>query len=124
MKSVIAGLNSVDAAILAQNEAGFARTAAPEKMVNSPADRVLSEAQAEKAFQLGFIDYSSIERTIEYMTIRPDGEVMWMGREIVVPTGRNHDVGKTLTYRVTEVWRKIGPDWKNSLRQATVSEGK
>ncbi len=121
MRTVIAEGESVDAAILAQDEKGFARTAAPEKTVNSPNNRILSEAQAETAFRLGLIDYRSIDRTIEYITIRPTGEVMWMGSEIVTPTGRNHNVGSTETYRVTEIWRKIGSDWKNSMRQATIA---
>ena len=121
MKAVIAEGERVDAAILAQDEKEFDRSAAPEKMVNSPNNRVLTEANAEKAFQLGFINYRSIDRTIEYITMRPTGEVMWMGSEVVTPTGKNHRVGSTETYRVTEIWRKIGPDWRNSVRQATVS---
>ena len=121
MRAVIAEGESVDSAILAQDEKGFARTAAPEKTANAPNNRILSEGQAEKAFQLGFINYKSIDRTIEYITIRPTGEVMWMGFEVVTPTGKNHNVGSTETYRVTEIWRKIGLTWKDSVRQATIS---
>ena len=100
----------------------FAAGGAPELVINSPADRVLSGAQAVGAFKAGLIDYSSSERVIEYAAVRPTGEVLLMGAEHITPRGKTRNAGKAETYRVTEIWRQIGGEWKLSVRQATITD--
>ena len=109
-------------AILAHDAAGFAAAGAPELMINSPADRVLTGAQALAAFNHGLIDYGSSERVIEYAAVRPNGEVLLMGEEHITPRGQTRNAGHAETYRVTEIWRRDGGKWLLSVRQATISE--
>ena len=99
----------------------FAAGQAPELMVNSPANRVLSGPQTIGAFKAGLIDYSSSERVIEYAAVRPTGEVLLMGEEHIQPRGDTRNAGRSETYRVTEIWRRIDGRWKLSVRQATIS---
>ena len=100
----------------------FAAGQAPELVVNSPADRVLTGPQTVAAFKAGLIDYGSSERVIEYAAVRPTGEVLLMGAEHITPRGKTRNAGKAETYRVTEIWRQVGGQWKLSVRQATITD--
>ena len=122
--AVLAIHERVSAAILAKDADGFAADQAPELMVNSPANRVLSGPMTIGAFRAGLIDYGSIEQTIEYAAVRPNGEVLLMGHEVVTPRGLTRNSGHTQTYRVTEIWRPEGQRWLLSVRQATIVEVK
>ena len=112
----------VGSATLNHDVEGFAAGQAPELAVNSPANRVLSGLQTVDAFKAGLIDYGSAERVIEYAAIRPTGEVLLMGAEHITPRGKTGNAGKAETYRVTEIWRQIGGEWKLSVRQATITD--
>ena len=120
--AAIAAGRVVSSATLNHEVDTFAAGGAPELMVNSPADRVLSGAQAVGAFKAGLIDYSSAERVIEYAAVRPTGEVLLMGAEHITPRGKTRNADKMETYRVTEIWRQIDGKWKLSVRQATITE--
>ena len=122
--AAIAAGRVVGSASLAHDVDMFAAGQAPELMVNSPANRVLSGPQTIGAFKAGLIDYSSAERVIEYAAIRPTGEVLLMGAEHVTPRGNTRNAGKAETYRVTEICRQIGGQWKLSVRQATITDVK
>ena len=119
--AIAAGLH-VGSATLNHDVDTFAAGQAPELMINSPADRVLSGAQAVGAFKAGLIDYGSAERVIEYAAVRPTGEVLLMGAEHITPRGQTRNAGKAETYRVTEIWRQVGGEWKLSVRQATITD--
>lgn len=103
---------------------GFGAVQAPELVVNSPANRVLTAAQTIGAFRAGLIDYASSERVIEYAAVRPTGEVLLMGAEHITPRGATRNAGHAETYRVTEIWRQEGDRWLLSVRHATVVEVK
>ena len=122
--AVLAAHERVTAAILQQKVDGFAADQAPELMVNSPANRVLSGPMTVGAFRAGLIDYGSIEQVIEYAAVRPNGEVLLMGHEVVTPRGMTRNAGHTQTYRVTEIWRPEGDRWLMSVRHATIVEVK
>ncbi len=102
----------------------FAVGQAPELVVNSPANRVLTGPQTIGAFKAGLIDYASSERVIEYAAIRPTGEVLLMGEEHITPRGKTRNAGHAETYRVTEIWRRDGDRWLCSVRHATISDVK
>ena len=113
---------AVGSATLSHDVDGFAAGQAPELVVNSPANRVLTGPQTVGAFKAGLIDYGSSERVIEYAAVRPTGEVLLMGAEHIAPRGKTQNAGKAETYRVTEIWRRIDGKWKLSVRQATITE--
>lgn len=113
---------AVAGAAVSRDEEAFTRHMAPELMVNSPGNRVLPRAGVAKAFELGFIDYAEQSTSIEHASVRPNGEVLLMGSETVVPRGWTPDAGRTVTRRFTEIWRPDGEDWKLSIRQATVCD--
>ncbi len=122
--AVLALHEKITVAILTQNAAGFAANEAPELMINSPANRVLTGPQSVGAFRAGLINYSAIEETIEFASVRPNGEVLLMGQEVVTPVGATRNAGKTSTYRVTEIWRPEGDTWLMAVRHATIVEVK
>ncbi len=121
MQAVIVVKEGIAKASVSHDAAGFMNGLAPEFIVNSPANRVLTRSQVEKAFGLGLIDYGAVEQRIEFIAARPDGEILLMGAETVTPRGKTHNAGSTETYRVTELWQKIGGAWKTAVRQATIS---
>lgn len=122
--AAIAAGRVVGSATLNHDVDTFAAGQAPELMVNSPGNRVLTGAQAVGAFKAVLIDYSSSERVIEYAAVHPTGEVLLMGAEHITPRGNTRNAGKVETYRVTEIWRQIGGEWKVSVRQATITDVK
>lgn len=111
---------STAAATVTQDQEAFTRHMAPECMVNSPGNRVLPRAGVAKAFELGLIDYAEQSTSIEHASVRPNGEVLLMGSETIIPRGLTPDAGRTVTRRFTEIWRPDGDDWKLSVRQATI----
>ena len=119
--AVLALHEAASAAIIAREIDGFAADQAPELVVNSPANRVLTGPMTIGAFRAGLIDYDSIEITIEHAAVRPNGEVLLMGQEIVTPRGATRNAGKTSTYRVTEIWRPEAGSWKLAVRHATIA---
>ena len=120
--AVIEVAKATSDATINQDVGAFAAAQAPELVVNSPADRVLTGPQTVGAFKAGLIDYGSSERVIEYAAVRPNGEVLLMGAEHITPRGQTRNAGKFETYRVTEIWRKVDGHWKLSVRQATITD--
>jgi ketosteroid isomerase-like protein len=120
--AVLAVVEAVDAAILAGNVEGFAACFAPEAVVNHPGNGSFPGAFATRAFELGMIDYHSIAREVDFAAVRPTGEVLLMGSEMVTPRGKAQHAGKACRRRFTEVWREIDGAWRLSLRQATYFE--
>ncbi len=102
----------------------FAAGQAPELVVNSPANRVLTGPQTIGAFRAGLIDYATSEKVIEYAAVRPTGEVLLMGEEHITPRGNTRNAGRAETYRVTEIWRREGGRWLLSVRHATITKVK
>lgn len=107
------------AATVDGDRAVFLRHLAPELIVNSPGDRVLDQAGVTRAFELGLIRYASSESRIEHASVRPNGEILLMGEELVVPLA-TPNASRRLTYRFTELWRPHGGTWLLAARQATI----
>jgi ketosteroid isomerase-like protein len=113
---VVAGTSTIN-----HDVDSFAAGQAPEMVVNSPANRVLTGPQTIGAFKAGLIDYASSEHVLEYAAIRPTGERLLMGEEHITPGGNTRNAGHAETYRVTEIWRRDGDCWLCSVRYATIT---
>jgi hypothetical protein len=90
---------------------------ADDYIVNNPFNVVVNAS--EGPIQAGTLTYASFVREIERVLIRGN-TVIVMGREIVVPSGRSPDAGKTIHRRFTNVWLDRGGRWLVSARHASV----
>jgi ketosteroid isomerase-like protein len=110
----------MDTAILARDAHAFSAVFADDAVVNNPFNRIARKADAERNLATGLIDYTTLERTIEYAATRGDHDVVLMGEEVLTPARKAKFAGETIRRRTTEVWSDESGTWKLSLRQATV----
>ena len=110
----------MDRAILNRNVKEFAAVFTDDAVINNPFNRIARKADAIRNLETGLIDYTSLERTIEYAAERGDHEVILMGEEILTPVGKAKFAGETVKRRTTEIWTKISGEWKLAVRQATI----
>lgn len=120
--AALAASDAIEAAIVARDLDAFTALHAPECIVNSPANRVIDGATAARAFAAGMIDYSSFERRVEHAGKLPNGMVVIMGEEVLVPRGTSPNAGKTVRRRFTDLWRNDAGQWRLSVRQATITD--
>ena len=120
--ATLAAMDRIDAAIVAGDRAGFAGAFTADAVVNNPQNKVSPPGNPAQRMNAGLIDYASLDRIVEYAALRPTGEVVTMGEEIVRPRGATSDAGKTVRRRFTDIWRNDGGTWKLALRQATIIE--
>lgn len=116
----LAATERMDRAILSRDVKEFAAVFADDAVVNNPFNRIARKANAINNLETGLIDYTSLERTIEYAAERGDHEVVLMGEEVLTPVGKAKFAGETIRRRTTEIWTKATGEWKLSVRQATV----
>lgn len=116
----LAATERMDRAILAHDVKEFAAIFADDAVVNNPFNRIARKADAIRNLETGLIDYSSLERTIEYAAERGDHEVVLMGEETLMPVGKAKFAGETIRRRTTEIWTNASGEWKLTLRQATI----
>lgn len=118
--AVLAMTAKMDAAILAHDVDGFIAPFADDAVVNNPFNRIARKADAERNLRTGLIDYTSLDRSIEYAAVRGDHDVVLMGEEVLTPVKQARFAGKTVRRRTTEVWSDASGSWKLALRQATI----
>lgn len=116
----LAATERMDAAILAHDADAFGACFAADGVVNSPYNNVATAAQAVGRLRGGAIDYSSLERFVEYAARRGDHEVVLMGEERVTPINKARFAGQVVRRRTTELWTRTAAGWKLALRQATI----
>ena len=109
-----------DKAILAKDVAVFESLFADDAVVNNPYNRIARKQDAVNNLRNGLIDYTRLNRFIEYAALRGAHEVVLMGEEAVSPVGKARFAGKQVKRRTTEVWTDITGAWQLALRQATV----
>lgn len=109
-----------DEAILAKDEATFASLFADDAVINNPFNKVATKAIALKNMRTGLIDYTTLERCIEYAAVRWANEVLFMGEEILTPVGKAKFADKRVRRRTTEIWTNASGRWQLSARQATL----
>lgn len=109
-----------DRAILAHDAQVFADTFTEDAVVNNPFNRIARKPDAVANFATGLIDYTSLERVIEYAATRGEHDVVLMGEEHLTPVGKARFAGKQVKRRTTEIWTDESGGWKLALRQATI----
>jgi Domain of unknown function (DUF4440) len=92
---------------------------APELVVNSPLNNVITLAILKKLIRAGKVDISSSEKKIEKVSFIKDMAVV-MGSDIVKPQGAMDNAGKTVIRRYTDIWIYDGAGWRLTIRQATI----
>ena len=118
--AALAATERMDRAILAKDAAKFSAAFADDAVVNNPFNKIARKADAERNLSTGLIDYSSLERTIEYAAERGEHEVVLMGEETLMPEGKAKFAGEEIRRRTTEVWTDASGEWKLAIRQATI----
>ena len=111
--------NSEREAILKGDTTTLIKLLSPKVVVNNPENTVITFEQLISRIRTGKIDYASLERIIEKITIVENIAIV-MGKEIVTPKGTSANAGKTVTRRFTNIWMKTGAGWKLTARQATI----
>ena len=91
---------------------------AKDFVVNNPYGEVVTLNQILGFIREGQIDYSSVERVIEKITLTENLAIA-MGKEIVTPQKATENAGKTVTRRYTNIWIKTKTGWHLTARQAT-----
>ncbi|RYG13931.1 MAG: nuclear transport factor 2 family protein [Burkholderiales bacterium] len=109
-----------DQAILARDPVVFADTFTEDAVVNNPFNRIARKPDAVANLATGLIEYTTLERSIEYAATRGDHDVVLMGEESLTPVGKARFAGKQVRRRTTEVWTDESGEWKLAIRQATI----
>lgn len=116
--AVLAEVDRMDAALIAEDHAAFASALADELAVNNPRNSVSPRSEVTQLNVAGHISYASYVRTIEYAGLRGD-MVLLMGEERVVPR-RPAGPATELRRRFTDLWRLEGERWVLTARQASI----
>lgn len=109
-----------DAAILAHDTSVFADTFTEDAVVNNPFNRIARKKDAIANQATGLIDYTTLDRSIEYAATRGAHDVVLMGEESLTPVGKAKFAGKRVRRRTTEIWTDESGQWKLAIRQATI----
>ncbi len=73
-----------------------------------------------KIWRLAKINYTTLERSIEYAAIREEHDVVLMVEETLTPVGKAKFAGEKIRRRTTEIWTDASGEWKLAIRQATI----
>lgn len=90
-----------------------------EFVVNNPYGQVVTRPQILSFIRQGQIDYSTVRRVVEKVTI-VDNMAIAMGHEIVTPQRATEFAGQVETRRYTDVWVKTKAGWRLTARQASI----
>lgn len=109
-----------DKAILSKDVRVFESMFADDAVVNNPYNKIATKQDAVNNLKTGKIDYTSLERSVEYAAVRGEHEVVLMGEESLTPVGKARFAGKHVRRRTTEIWSDASGAWQLCLRQATI----
>lgn len=104
------------AGILPRDAREFSAVLADDPVV----DRIARKRDAERNHSTGLIDYTSLERVIEYAAVHGAHDVVLMGEEVLTPVRKAKFAGEKIRRRTTEVWTNKSGQWKLAIRQATI----
>ena len=107
----------VGRAIATRDFATLMKLWAPEMVVNSPGNNILTRSQVFGAMREDKLEYSSVRATTDEFLVSADVAVE-MGHEAIVMSN-GPMAGKPLTRRFTDVWQRRGGSWVQIARQAT-----
>lgn len=109
-----------DNAILSHDTSVFSETFTEDAVVNNPFNRIARKHDAVNNLITRMIDYTSLDRSIEYAATRGAHDVVLMGEETLTPIGKARFAGKHVRRRTTEIWTDESGQWKLAIRQATI----
>jgi ketosteroid isomerase-like protein len=109
-----------DKAILAHDAVVFGDTFTDDAVVNNPFNKIARKADALNNLSTKLIDYTTLDRSIEYAATRGAHDVVLMGEETLTPVGKARFAGKHVRRRTTEIWTDESGEWKLAIRQATI----
>ncbi|HEY0334289.1 MAG TPA: nuclear transport factor 2 family protein [Stenotrophomonas sp.] len=118
--AALAATERMDKAILSHDVPAFGAVFDNDAVVNNPFNTIARKADAENNLRTGKIDYTTLERTIEYCATRGDHDVVLMGEETLTPVNQARFAGKQVRRRTTEIWSDASGQWKLAVRQATI----
>ena len=113
------------AAALKRDVPALERLWSDEFVVNAPNNQVVVGRQQnlDKFVRGGVINFSSFERTVEFMRVDGNFGVL-MGLETVVPRtdvpSAGLVAGQAIRRRFTNIWKKEGDTWRLYWRHANV----
>ena len=110
----------MDKAILSHDVPAFTDVFTDDAVVNNPFNKIARKADAENNLRTKMIDYTTLDRSIEYAATRGAHDVVLMGEETLTPVGKARFAGKHVRRRTTEVWTDESGQWKLAIRQATI----
>jgi len=94
---------------------------APDLVVNSPINMVVSRDNVLARMRSGQISYDDNGQThVEFVGVRGDAVVI-MGEERLRPNRSAPKAGRTIRRRFTDIWKSVDGVWKLTIRQATVT---
>ncbi|HUH33614.1 MAG TPA: nuclear transport factor 2 family protein [Daejeonella sp.] len=91
----------------------------PGMVINTPQNVVGNVEGTKAVLRAGNLKYQSFERAIEKITFH-DNVAVVMGEERIKPQGKQHNAGKWVTRRFTNVWQYANDKWSIIARQATI----
>lgn len=109
-----------DKAILTKDVKVFESMFSDDAVVNNSFNKIATKQDDVNNLKTGLIDYTSLDRSVEYAAIRGEHEVVLMGEETLTPIGKAKFAGKHVWRRTTEIWTEVTGSWQLSLRQATI----
>lgn len=109
-----------DDAILKKDSVVFESLFADDAVINNPFNKIARKTDALNNLKTGLIDYTSLDRSIEYAALRGEHEVLLMGEETLTPVGKAKFANKHVRRRTTEIWTDASGTWRLSVRQATI----
>lgn len=118
--AALAAADRMDRAILTRDANEFSAVFADDAVVNNPFNRIARKQDAERNLATGLIDYTTLERNIEYAAVRGNHDVVLMGEEVLTPVRKAKFAGEKIRRRTTEVWTDESGHWKLAIRQATI----
>ncbi len=90
---------------------------APEMVVNSPGNNILTRAQVFDSIRRDQLAYSSVKSSTDAFFVASNAAIEMGHEDIVMSNGPM--AGKPLIRRFTNVWQKRGDSWVQIARQAT-----
>lgn len=118
--AVLEAATRFDNAILKKDAVAFESLFADDAVVNNPFNKIARKSDALKNFRTGLIDYTSLNRSIEYAALRGEHEVLLMGEETLTPVGKAKFANKHIRRRTTEIWTDASGTWQLLVHQATI----
>lgn len=118
--AALAATERFDQAILSKDQTAFASFFTDDAVVNNPFNKIARKQDAINNLKTGLINYTSLDRSLEYAAVRGEHEVILMGEEVLTPVGKAKFANKRVRRRTTEIWTDAAGTWQLSVRQATI----